>query len=88
MRDHLGRDSQLKTQHLRYILFYMCESNYRDWDEERLGVKIKHFLKTLYTCLSTEKFPHYFLDNCNMMDSFPVKDVRSIQVEYLRIVWS
>lgn len=80
MRDHLGDIAGLKTQHLRYILFWMCEHNFKDWQEERLGNKLKAYFKTLYNCLSTENLPHYFVDKCNMIETIPERYLRQIQV--------
>nr|XP_045615829.1 uncharacterized protein LOC123768969 isoform X2 [Procambarus clarkii] len=79
MRDHLGDIQGLKIQHLRYILFWMCEHNFKDWQEEKLGNKLKAYLKTLYNCLSTENLPHYFIDKCNMMETIPERYMRQIQ---------
>lgn len=79
MKDHLNDVPGLKTQHLRYILFWMCEHNFRDWQEERLGTKLKAYLKTLYNCLSTENLPHYFIDKCNLMETIPERYLRKIQ---------
>ncbi|XP_071550319.1 uncharacterized protein [Panulirus ornatus] len=79
MRDHLGDITGLKTQHFRYILFWMCEHNFKDWQEERLGIKLKTFFKTLYNCLSTENLPHYFVDKCNMIETIPERYLRQIQ---------
>lgn len=79
IRDHLKDIPGLKNQHLRYILFWMCEHNFRDWQEERLGNKLKAYFKTLYNCLSTENLPHYFIDKCNLMDTIPERYLRQIQ---------
>ncbi|XP_068223096.1 uncharacterized protein [Palaemon carinicauda] len=79
MKDHMKDIPGLKTQHLRYILYWMCEHNFRDWQEERLGTKLKAYLKTLYNCLSTENLPHYFIDKCNLMETIPERYLRQIQ---------
>ncbi|XP_069950364.1 uncharacterized protein [Cherax quadricarinatus] len=79
MRDHLEDIQGLKIQHLRYILFWMCEDNFKDWQEEKLGSKLKAYLKNLYNRLSTENLPHYFIDSCNMMETIPKRYMRQIQ---------
>lgn len=78
--DHLGDVPGIKNQHLRYILFWMCEKNFRDWQEARLGIKLKAYLKTLYNSLSSESLPHYFIMSCNMMENIPEKYIRQTQV--------
>lgn len=80
LRDHLQEIPGLKTQHLRFILYWMCEHNFRDWQEERLGNKLKAYFKTLYNCLSTEHLPHYFIDKCNMLETIPERYLRQVQV--------
>ncbi|XP_047475503.1 uncharacterized protein LOC125029576 [Penaeus chinensis] len=79
LRDHLQEIPGLKTQHLRFILYWMCEHNFRDWQEERLGNKLKAYFKTLYNCLSTEHLPHYFIDKCNMLETIPERYLRQVQ---------
>ncbi|CAL4221920.1 unnamed protein product, partial [Meganyctiphanes norvegica] len=79
-RDHLGDNVHgLRTQHLRYIMFWMCEHNFRDWSEEKLGTKLKAYLKTFYNCLANEHLPHYFMFKVNLMENIPDKYKRTIQ---------
>lgn len=80
LKDHLEEVPCLQNQHLRYILFWMCEKNFRDWQEPRLGIKLKAYLKTLYNSLSMESLPHYFIMSSNMMKSIPEKYIRQAQV--------
>ncbi|XP_076067927.1 uncharacterized protein LOC143040632 isoform X2 [Oratosquilla oratoria] len=77
--DHLRTVPGLKTQHLRYILFWMCEHNFRDWTEEHLGIKLKEYLDALYESLSSLELPHYFVEDCNMLDTIPEKYLRQVQ---------
>lgn len=85
LRDHLEDVPCLQNQHLRYILFWMCEKNFRDWEEPRLGIKLKAYLKTLYNSLSSESLPHYFVMSCNMMKSIPEKYIRQAQATVKKI---
>lgn len=85
LRDHLEDVPCLQNQHLRYILFWMCEKDFRDWQEPRLGIKLKTYLKILYKSLSTESLPHYFVMSCNMMKSIPEKYIRQAQLTVKRI---
>ncbi|XP_050730698.1 uncharacterized protein LOC127005656 [Eriocheir sinensis] len=83
--DHLGDLPGIKNQHLRYILFWMCEKNFRDWQEARLGIKLKAYLKTLYNSLASESLPHYFVMACNMMENIPEKYIRQTQATVKKI---
>ncbi|XP_045107652.1 uncharacterized protein LOC123502570 [Portunus trituberculatus] len=85
LRDHLEDVPCLQNQHLRYILFWMCEKNFRDWQEPRLGIKLKAYLKTLYNSLSMESLPHYFVMSSNMMKSIPEKYIRQAQATVKKI---
>ena len=96
-RDHVEKDDTriIKPQHLRYILFWLCEHNYRDWHDDRLAMKIKAFLKTLYNALSSGQLPHYFMHNVNLLDNIKLSKIRTVQVctesmknEYVKIVIS
>ena len=80
IRDHLGDDTKLKSQHLRYILFWMCEDNFQDWDEEQLGLKLKKFFRILYRSLAKKELPHYFVDDYNMFQVLKEADIRIMQV--------
>ena len=81
-RDHVDNEGEqlISSQLLRYILFWMCEKNYRDWQDDRLGVKVKAFLKTLYEALAKNDLPHYFIRGVNMLETMKVKTIRKLQV--------
>lgn len=83
--EHLLRDSReevslLSLQIYRHLVFWMCEHNFRDWQEERLGTKVKSFLKLFYVCLRKRNLPHYFINNCNLLETLPEQSLRRTQV--------
>ena len=85
IRDHFGKESILKSQHIRYLLFWMCEDNFKDWEEERLGIKLKKFFKIFYKSLAIEEFPHYFVESYNMFSVMPQRHLRIMQVSTIGI---
>ncbi|XP_064110879.1 uncharacterized protein LOC135218481 [Macrobrachium nipponense] len=83
--EHLLRDSReevsrLSLQIYRHLVFWMCEHNFRDWQEERLGTKVKSFLKFFYSCLRKRNLPHYFINKCNLLETLPEQSLRRTQV--------
>ncbi|XP_068245704.1 uncharacterized protein [Palaemon carinicauda] len=80
LRDH-GQDvSSLNLQIYRHLIFWMCEHNFRDWQEERLGSKVKSYLKVFYNCLRKRSLPHYFIHKCNLLERVPEQTLRTTQV--------
>ena len=81
-RDHIQHDGLriFKSQHLRYILFWLCEHNYQNWSEANMVMKLKTYLKSLYEALAKDKLPHYFMSGVNMLDTMKESNVRKIQV--------
>ena len=81
-RDYVEKDDirVLKPQHFRYILFWLCEDNYKNWQDDKIYMKVKAYLKTLYNALAEGNLPHYFCREVNLLDNMKPKDIRIVQV--------
>jgi len=80
----------LSNYHVKTLMLWACELKSRSWWTENLNlVKIcVELLQTLSAWLTDTRCPHYFINNCNLLDkSFNVGSVAnkllSIDEEYL-----
>jgi len=82
----------LSNYHMKTLMLWACELKPRSWWTENVNlVRIcVELLQTLSVWLTDTRCPHYFINNCNLLDnSFNVKNVAStfmsmsIDVEYL-----
>jgi len=77
--DNSGADT-LSNYHIKTLMLWACELKQRSWWTEDLNlVRIcVELLHTLSVWLSDTRYPHYFTNNCNLLDnSFNVKNMTS-----------
>ena len=70
----------LSNYHIKTVMLWACELKPRSWWTENLNlVRIcVELLKTLSVWLTDTRCPHYFINNCNLLDkSFNVESVAS-----------
>jgi len=80
----------LSNYHIKTLMLWACELKPRSWFTENLNLvrMCDELLHTLSVWLTDTRCPHYFVNNCNLLDnSFNVRSVASklisIDKEYL-----
>ena len=80
----------LSNYHIKTLMLWACELKRRSWWTENLNfVRIcAELLQTLSVWLTDTRYPHYFVNNCNLLDhSFNVgsvaKKLISVDEDYL-----
>lgn len=63
----------LLLEHIRVLLFWECENNFKDWNQRFLGTKILNILNTLCKYLGRGKLPDYFIKDKNVLENIPGK---------------
>lgn len=63
------------VEHIRHLMFWECESNYREWPEHRLGNKMLLVLKNLLNYLAKRCLPNYFIKAKNLLLNVPNKHI-------------
>lgn len=63
----------LLIEHIRFLMFWECEANYKAWPEDKLGVKLKMVLERLYEHLGRKSLPNYFIKDKNVFENVPGK---------------
>lgn len=61
----------LIVDHIRILMFWECETNYKAWPEHKLGTKLKLVLKNLFDYLSKAHLPNYFIRGKNVLENIP-----------------
>ncbi|KAF2884517.1 hypothetical protein ILUMI_21662 [Ignelater luminosus] len=61
----------LIIDHIRIMMFWECETNYKAWPEHKLGTKLKLVLKNLFDHLSKAELPNYFIRGKNVLENIP-----------------
>jgi len=62
----------VSNYHIKTLMLWTCETEPRSWWTRNLNlIKIcAELLRTLTVCLTDARCPHYFINNCNLLDSY------------------
>lgn len=69
----------LLFDHLRMLMYWECEKNYKDWPENRLGEKMLRLLKTLKDSMGKQELKDFFIENRNILENVPGPLLRAAQ---------
>lgn len=75
----------LSPHHIRTIIFWECERNWKNWQEENLGAKVLYILDKLYESLSKGRMFDYFVKDRNLLENTPKKYLNESRVRLNRI---
>lgn len=78
----------ITIEHIRKLIFYECENNYRDWPYHKLGVKMIKILRHFHDNLSARKLHDYFINERNLFENIPAKFLIKIQKRIHNIIQS
>ncbi|XP_022916077.1 uncharacterized protein [Onthophagus taurus] len=76
----------LTVDHIRNLMYWECEKNYRNWPEHRLGNKMMYVLDGLRKYLSKLEMPDYFIEKKNMFCNIPGAHLYKAQEQIHRII--
>ncbi|KAF5273838.1 hypothetical protein FQA39_LY00953 [Lamprigera yunnana] len=65
----------LLIEHIRHLMFWECEANYKAWPEDKLGTKLIEVFKSLSNHLSKAQLPNYFIRGKNLLENTPSKSI-------------
>lgn len=71
----------LQSEHIRNFMLWECESNFSDWPEHRLGIKLLQVIKNLTNSLSKAR-PHisdFFINDKNTLSEVSTPKLRQAQ---------
>lgn len=57
--------------HIRNLIYWKCEENYKDWPENRLGEKMILLLKDLKIAMGRRVLKDYFIESKNIFENIP-----------------
>ncbi|CAG7719818.1 unnamed protein product [Allacma fusca] len=66
-------------EHIRNIIYQMCEQDYVFWDYEDGGLHLRAILSRLCNSLSTRQLPNFFIPRYNMLKSSVPENTRKVQ---------
>jgi len=75
---HLGPQG-VGLEHIRNIIYFMCEDDFTGWNEEQPGTHLVTILVKLYECLGAGKMSSFFMHNRNLLKSVPQQNSSLIQ---------
>ncbi|CAG7836871.1 unnamed protein product [Allacma fusca] len=58
--------SGVGLEHIRNLIYQMCEQDYIFWNEEESGAHLRAILDRLYECLGNRRMPNFFIPTCDM----------------------
>ncbi|GJQ71592.1 hypothetical protein Trydic_g11295 [Trypoxylus dichotomus] len=61
----------LLFDHIRTLIYWECENNYRDWPENRLGEKMILLLQLLKNAMGKVMLKDYFIESKNIFENIP-----------------
>ena len=75
----------LLPTHIRTMLFWQCEQDYANWQENRPGEILCKFLEKLYEAIMNKHLKDYFIERRNLFESTPRKHLFKVQEKLKRI---
>jgi len=81
--------SAVSNYHIKTLMLWTCETESRSWWTRNLNlIRIcAELLRTLSIWLTEERCPHYFINNCNLLDSFCGLEVPASQLTLIDDTW-
>ena len=85
----LGRDSRLKSYHLKTVFFRCCEViPINQWKTDNLSNCILLILENLLVCLTRHNIEHYFIRENNLIDHIQRSDIEIFMNKLLFLITS
>jgi len=79
----------VSNYHIKTLMLWTCETEPRSWWTRNLNlIRIcAELLRTLFVWLTDARCPHYFINNCNLLDSFCNVEVIASQLMLIDETW-
>jgi len=79
----------VSNYHIKTLMLWTCETEPRSrWTRNLNLIRIcLELLRTLSVCLTEPRCPHYFINNCNLLDSFSNLEVIASQLMSIDGTW-
>jgi len=79
----------VSNYHIKTLMLWTCEREPRSWWTRNLNLirMCAMLLRTLSIWLTVARCPYYFIDNCNLLDSFCGLEVITSQIMSIDETW-
>ena len=76
----------LQERHIRHLMFWQFETNFRDWHLESLGATFVSLLSSLKESVRERRLEHYFIRKRNLLQNESSGDLVSAQEKLQRVM--